>query len=183
MFLHSPAHCARPLSDRAASVPAMTTPQQTAWLDQQGSEIAHLIRAHRWAVQYVAGGAGSAEPPFGYTVGLFGLAHPELVVVGLGRSNTHAILQRVAGLVVAGRDLVPGELITFPDRDDALCVEVLPNPADVLFVANRHYDRPDEVSVPGYQIAWQHPDGTFPWDPDYPCEPADCQPRPGTWWA
>jgi hypothetical protein len=104
------------------------------------------------------------------------------VVVGLGHENTHAILQRVAGLVADGRDLVPGELLTFPDRPDGLVVEEVPNPGDVLFIANRHYQRPDEHSVPALQLTWQHRDGTFPWDADYPCGP-DCQPRPGTWRA
>ena len=165
----------------------MTDPQTTAWLDQEDAHLAQLIRAHRWVVQYVfpwdddGEGEGSG-PPFGYTVGLFGLGHPELVVVGLGHDNTHAILQRVAALVAGGRDLVPGELLTFPDRPDGLVVEVLPNAGEVLFVANRHYRRPDEHSVPAFQLAWQHRDGTFPWDAAYPCGPG-CQPRPGTWRA
>ncbi|MFC7571163.1 DUF4262 domain-containing protein [Klenkia terrae] len=71
----------------------------------------------------------------------------------------------------------------FPDRPDGLVVEHLPNPAEILFAANRHYRRPDEFSVPAYQLAWAHQDGTHPWDPAYPCDPADCQPRPGTWRA
>jgi uncharacterized protein DUF4262 len=179
----------------------MIDPQTTAWLDQEDTHLAQLIRAHRWVVQYVfpaadddlpvedddflaqddvaADGGG---PPFGYTIGLFGLGHPELVVVGLGHDNTHAILQRVAALVADGRDLVAGELLTFPDRPDALVVEALPNPGEVLFVANRHYRRPDEHSVPAFQLTWQHRDGTFPWDADYPCGPR-CQPRPGSWRA
>jgi Domain of unknown function (DUF4262) len=177
------------------SVPVMTDPQTTAWLDQEDTHLAQLIRAHRWVVQYVFPGncADCADewgeegdddggPPFGYTVGLFGLGHPELVVVGLGHEDTHAILQRVASLVAGGRDLVPGELLTFPDRPDGLAVEELPNAGEVLFVANRHYRRPDEHSVPAFQLTWQHRDGTFPWDADHPFGPA-CQPRPGTWRA
>jgi hypothetical protein len=163
----------------------MTDPRTTAWLDQEDTHLAQLIRAHRWVVQYVCPGDEDDEgggPPFGYTVGLFGLGHPELVVVGLGHDNTHAILQRVAGLVADGRDLVPGELLTFPDRPDGLVVEPVPNPGQVLFVANRHYRRPDEQSVPAFQLTWQHRDGTFPWDPGYPCG-RGCQPRPGTWRA
>jgi hypothetical protein len=163
----------------------MTDPQTTAWLDQEDTDLAQLIRRHRWVVQYVFPCDEDDEPsapPFGYTVGLFGLGHPELVVVGLGHHNSHAILQRVAGLVADGRDLVPGELLTFPDRPDGLVVEQLPNPGEVLFVANRHYRRPDEHSVPAFQLTWQHRDGTFPWDTDYLCDPG-CQPRPGTWRA
>jgi hypothetical protein len=36
--------------------------------------------------------------------------------------------------------------------------------------------------VPAFQLTSQHPDGTFPWDADYPGGPS-CQPRPGTWHA
>ena len=161
----------------------MTDAQTTAWLDQEDTHLAQLVRTHRWAVQYVFPcEEDSSAPPFGYTIGLFGLGHPELVVVGLGHANTHAILQRVAGLVAGGRDLVPGELLAFPDRPDGLVVEELPNPGEVLFGANRHYRRPDEHSVPAFQLTWQHRDGTFPWDAAYACD-AGCQPRPGTWRA
>lgn len=159
-------------------------PQTTAWLDQEDAHLAHVIRAHRWAVQYVGEGDEPGEPAFGYTIGLFGLGHPELVVVGLGPDNTHAILQRVAGLVADGRDLLAGEMLTFPDRPDGdgLVVEELPNPGEVLLGANRFYERPPEYSVPAYQLAWAHRDGLFPWDEGYACGP-ECQPRPGTWRA
>ena len=157
-------------------------PQTLAWLDQEDARLAQLIRAHRWAVQYVVEGDAPDEPAFGYTIGLFGLGHPELVVVGLGPENTHGILGRVAGLVADGRDLVSGELLTFPDRPDGLMVEDLPNPGEVVLGANRFYERPAEYSVPAYQLTWAHRDGLFPWDEGYACGP-ECQPRPGTWRA
>ncbi|MCZ2824373.1 MULTISPECIES: DUF4262 domain-containing protein [unclassified Modestobacter] len=159
-----------------------TDPQTTAWLDQEDAHLTQLIRAHRWAVQYVGPGDDPGEPPFGYTVGLFGFGHPELVVVGAGHDDTQTMLNRVAGLVADGRDLVPGELLMFPDRPDGLVVEQLPNPGEVLFAANRHHRRPDEASLPAFQLTWQHRDGAFPWDPGWPCGPG-CQPRPGTWRA
>jgi hypothetical protein len=84
--------------------------------------------------------------------------------------------------VVEGRDLVPGERLTWPDWPGSLIVETVPNPAEILFGANRFYRRPDEYSVPAYQLAWPHRDGTFPWDAGYRCGP-ECQPRPGTWRA
>lgn len=163
-------------------------PQTTAWLDQEDAHTARLIREHRFTVTYVFPCDPEDEhdldepdgPPFGYTTGLFGLGHPELVVVGLGQLTTHAVLTRAAELVLDGRDLVPGEHLTWPDRPDGLVVEVLPNPGEVLFCANRFYQRPDEFSVPAYQLAWQHRDGTWPWDADHLC---GCQPRPGTWRA
>src|SRR3712207_9308332 len=93
-----------------------TDPQITAWLDQEDAHTAQTIRAHGWAVQYVGEGDEPGEPPFGYTIGLFGLGHPELVVVGLVHAAAHAILHRVAALVRDGRDLVPGELLDLGGR-------------------------------------------------------------------
>jgi hypothetical protein len=61
-------------------------------------------------------------------------------------------------------------------------VEALPNPGEVVFSANRFYERPDEFSVPAFQLTWADAAGRFPWDAGYSCGP-DVQPRPGTWQA
>ena len=158
-----------------------TDPQLLAWLDQEDSHLAQTIRTHGVAIQYVLRGEHSDEPPFGYTVGLFGVGHPELVVVGVDHQTAAGMLNTVADLVFDGRNLLPGELVVL-DEDRRFTVETLPNPGDVLFTANRFYQRPDEYSVPAYQLTWAHPDGLFPWDPGYACPP-ECQPRPGTWRA
>ena len=161
----------------------MTQDAQTiAWLDQEDARLAHVVREHRWAVQYVHAGEGSGEPAFAYTVGLFGLGHPELVVVGVDHELACGVLNEVAGMVLDGRDLVAGEVIRDDDGTPVLAVEELPNPGEVLFAANRFYQRPDEFSVPAYQLTWALPGGVFPWDDGYPCED-DRQPRPGTWRA
>ena len=157
-------------------------PQIVAWLDQEDAHLAQVIRAHRWAVQYVGGGDEPDEPAFGYTIGLFGLGHPELVIVGVNMDDAHGILGEVAGLVADGRDLVAGELLTFATWDGRLVVEELPNPGEVVLGANRFYERPPEYSVPAFQLTWCHRDGLFPWDEGYRCGP-ECQPRPGTWRA
>ena len=156
-------------------------PQTIAWLDQEDARLAQLIRTHRFAVQYVGEGDGDDEPAFGYTIGLFGLGHPELVVVGLSHDRSHGLLDALARLVAGGRDLVAGEELRW-DGVGAVVVEELPNPGDVVLGANRYYQRPAEVSVPAYQLTWAHADGSFPWDDGYPCGP-ECQPRPGTWRA
>ncbi|WP_104522364.1 DUF4262 domain-containing protein [Blastococcus atacamensis] len=157
-------------------------PQTIAWLDQEDARLAQVIRRHRVAVQYVAAGEGSGEPSFGYTVGLFGVGHPELVVVGVGYETACGVLNTVADMVLDGRDLVPGEVVADDDGTPVIAIEELPNPGEVLFSANRFYGRPDEFSVPAYQLTWALPGGLFPWDAGYPCE-EDCQPRPGTWRA
>ena len=158
-------------------------PQTIAWLDQEDARLAQIIRTHRFAVQYVWSGDEPDEPGFGYTVGLFGLGHPELVVTGLDHQVSHGLLNRVARMVVDGRDLVPGEVIQDDTGQDILTVEVLPNPAEVLFSANRFYERPDEFSVPAFQLTWADADGRFPWDPLCAYDDGGRQRRPGTWRA
>jgi len=103
-------------------------PRTTAWLDQEDAHLARVIRQHRWAVQYVDPGEEDDEPSFGYTIGLFGLGHPELVLVGLGADTTHGVLQRAAEEVAAGRDLVPGEVLGWDDGAGRLCVQARPTP-------------------------------------------------------
>ncbi|PRY51228.1 uncharacterized protein DUF4262 [Geodermatophilus tzadiensis] len=157
-----------------------TDPQTTAWLDQEDAHLAAVIRRARFAVQYVGPGEGPGEPAFGYTIGLFGLGHPELVVVARSAPATHALLDAVAGQVVAGRSLVPGELVEA--AGEALVVEECPNPGEVLLGANRWYQRPAEYSVPAQQLAWASPAGCWPWDAGWDGG-AHGQPRPGTWTA
>jgi hypothetical protein len=156
-------------------------PQTIAWLDQEDARLAQIIRTHRFAVQYVWSGDEPDEPGFGYTVGLFGLGHPELVVVGLDQRMSHGLLDRVAGMVVDGRNLVPGEVLQ-EDGRDIIAVEVLPNPGEILFSANRFYERPDEYSVPALQLTWADASGRFPRDPLGAYDSAR-QPRPGRWRA
>jgi hypothetical protein len=157
-----------------------TDPQTIAWLDQEDAHLARVIRARRWAVQYVGAGQAPDEPAFGYTIGLFGLGHPELVAVSLPPDTTHALLDQLAAMVVDGRDLLPGECLVRPGVRTRLVVEELPNPGEVVLVANRFYQRPAEYSVPAFQVTWPTADGLFPWDDGYP---PGHQPRPGTWRA
>ena len=156
-------------------------PQITAWLDQEDAHLAAVIREHRWAVQWVGPGEESGQAPFAYTIGLFGLGHPELVVSGVGPAVARGMLNWAAALVVAGRDLVPGEELS-RETGGRLVVEVCSNPGEILFGANRWYRRPDEFSVPAYQLTWPDADGRFPWDDGY-TEPAGGQARPETWRA
>ena len=81
-----------------------TDPQLTAWLDQEDAHTARMIREHRFAVIYVWG-EGPDEPAFGYTIGLFGLGHPELVLVG--HDHTY---QRYTALDARGTP-TPGGLV------------------------------------------------------------------------
>ena len=152
------------------------------WLEQEDRRISLTIRKHGCALQYVqpCTDAGLVTP-FCYTIGLFGLGHPELLVFGLDFPSATGCLNHLHGLVRAGRDLVAGEVLTFPGHDEKYLVEEVPNAGQIVFVANRHYQRPSTASVPALQLTWSV-GGAFPWEDGYPYRPSS-QPRPGTFSA
>ena len=47
-----------------------------AWLDQEDRYVTETIRKHGCYLEY--GSGDGRDPSFAYTVGLFGLGHPEL---------------------------------------------------------------------------------------------------------
>jgi hypothetical protein len=157
-------------------------PQIAAWLDQEDAGIAGLIRTHGWAIEYVMGDEARQRTSIAYTVGLFGMWHPELVFLGASPTNACGVLNDVGSRVKAGEQFLPGSLITFESWAHRLTAEELPNPAAILFSANRHYGRPDEASVAALQLTHDDIQGRFPWDAGYSI-PAWIQPRPGTYTA
>lgn len=161
-----------------------------AWLDQEDARIAEVIRRHGWAIEYIGGGCCSfpgcdggedEEPPFAYTVGLFGLGHPELLVFGLDPDSALHLLNELGNRVKQGDALVPGMLIELDNWSHRVIPEDVPNPGEVVFSANRFYQRPDFASVPVLQLSYDDSRGHFPWDEDY--SHPDRQPRPGTFKA
>lgn len=146
-----------------------------AWLDQEDRRVTDIIRAQGCFIQAVTPWEGT--PGFAYTVGLFGISHPELIVFGLDPESTGLVLNGLFNRIRDGGDLMPGEVVGLPGCETRFLVESLPNPGEVLHSANRHYQRPPEASVPAYQLTWDVA-GRFPWDPGYPYSRA-LQPRPG----
>jgi hypothetical protein len=80
--------------------------------------------------------------------------------------------------IKAGEDLTPNFPVSFEDRAWKLVPEVVPNPGEVLFVANSYYDLPSCASVPALQLSYDDREGRFPWEPRYAAP--SMQPRPGT---
>jgi hypothetical protein len=152
-----------------------------AWLDQEDRRTSAIIREHRVYIESILGGP-AARPPFAYTVGLFGMAHPELLIVGLCHHESGAILNEIAGRVIAGHDFIPNETVSLPGWDHHFVTESIPNPAEIVFAANRFYQRPDAASVPVLQLTYPDEAGRFPWDEGYSL-PAWRQPRPGAFRA
>lgn len=161
-----------------------------AWLDQEDARIRTVIRQYGWAIEYIGGeccsapgcdGGDDAGPPFAYTVGLFGLGHPELLVFGLEPDTTSALLNHLGDRVRDGEALLPGLVVEFDDWPHRVIPEEVPNPGEIVFSANRFYQRPDFASVPVLQLSYDDLSGRFPWDDDY--SHPEMQPRPGTFRA
>jgi len=79
-----------------------------AWFDQLNAELKATIRRRGWSIQYVGGGGCAAPecpcyeddgPPFAYTIGLFGLGHPELLIFGVDQAAAALVLNSVADRV------------------------------------------------------------------------------------
>ncbi len=80
-----------------------------------------------------------------------------------------------------GKALLPGQIITFDNWPHRIVPEDVPNPGDIVFSANRYYQRPKEVSVPVLQLSYDDLEGRFPWEDGYAAP--QMQPRPGTFTA
>ena len=169
---------------------AELTPQMIAWLDQEDAAVRTHVRQHGVHLTYVSGGACSAPgccsgtddagPAFGYTTGLFGLRHPELLVFGVGPETAFGLLNTVAARVRGGERLKSGESLTFEQWESRVVVETVPNPGDIVYTANRFYRRRASRSVPVLQLTYDDAAGRFPWDREYA---GPEQPRPGAFRA
>lgn len=150
--------------------------RMVAEYDQEDAHIKSVIRRFGCFLQYVQPCTDERDATvFCYTVGLFGLGHPELLVFGLDQPTAAAVLNGCFHRVRAGRDLVPGEVLRHGHH--GLLVEQLPNPGEIVLQANHFYQRPPSASVPALQLTWEV-GGAFPMDRGYPLGP-HVQPRPG----
>jgi hypothetical protein len=159
--------------------------QTEHWLDEFDTYNAERIRRYGWVIQYVPGDicaapwcdcAKTGEPALAYTVGLFGMGHPELLILAVDQGTAMGVLNNVGDRIKAGEDMAPGQLITFREWPHRIMVERSPNPGEIVLEANRYYRRPERESVPVFQLTYDDRDGRFPWDDGYA---SALQPRPG----
>jgi hypothetical protein len=157
-------------------------PDVQAWLDQEDEHTAQIIRLHGVYIEYVHGDAARRSPAFAYTVGLFGLRHPELLVFDSTPESAAGVLNSLAAHVRAGGNLLPGQEITSEGSPSPIMLEHVPNPGEIVFAANRYYQRPAEASVPVLQLTYADDKGRYPWQKGY-ARPGWRQPRPGRFHA
>ena len=159
-------------------------PKVQAWMDQYDAHVTATIRRFGWSIQYVGGGIcsrpgcrceGDEGPPFAYTTGMFGLNHPEFLIFDVAPETAVEVLNEVGDHVREGEAFLPGMTIELDVWDRQILIEDVPNPGDIVLVANDFYRRPPEASVPVIQLTHADEDGRFPWEEG--C--ASDQPRPG----
>ncbi|WP_344756388.1 DUF4262 domain-containing protein [Gryllotalpicola koreensis] len=148
------------------------------WFDEHNAPIAAMIRTHGVAIQQVSGEPSRSSTSFSYTIGLFDLGQPELLVLGLPPLPAYFLLNDLARRVRAGKRLAPGEVLTLGGWAQRFCPEVVPNPARIVRCANAYYRRCGVHSVPVLQLTWDDEYGRFPWEEGYSI-PTWIQPRPG----
>ena len=92
--------------------------------DEADAEMASIIRRHGWFIPYVGGEfcsrpgcdcVPSDDPPFAYTVGLFGLGHPELLIFGVDLETARRVMNDLGDRVRQDEALLPGHMIVFED--------------------------------------------------------------------
>jgi hypothetical protein len=67
------------------------------------------------------------------------------------------VLNALGESIRAGDQLLPSQMITFEEWPHRIIPEQVPNPGEIVFAANRFYQRPDEASVPVLPSARIHP--------------------------
>jgi hypothetical protein len=180
------------------SSPQFSEVQLTAAYDQLRMRTAENIRTK--GVSIVAVGdnvpCDSCPPPsraqrralarqadgsmFAYTIGLFGLAHPELLLFPDSVDLAFYVLNTVAARVVGGQRIISGQVVALHEIGRHAIAAEVPNPGQIAFRANDYYQRPPEYSVPLLQLTLTDAEGRLPSDPGYDYRP---QPEPGEFTA
>lgn len=136
-------------------------------------QVVEIIGEHGWMIQGVFPTEADPCVPFAYTVGLTLLtpAAPELAVAGLGANMSAAILNGLAGQVLAGRRYTHGEVLADVLADGRVTiVDGGPGDRDVIWPGTARAIYGPFVRL--QQVVWPDKHGRFPWDPGYAIDPA-----------
>lgn len=163
--------------------------KETAWLDQEDAWMRNTVRKNGWAITYVGDEgctypgcecdceADTADTVFGYTVGLHGLGHPELLMYGCDPGPTSLVLNALGRWIRDGGQPRSGIDHTIDGFAFALQFQPVPNPEEILYETYRFY-RPEEArGIPALHVYWQAGD-RYPWEADYALSKY-VQPLPG----
>ena len=120
------------------------------WLEA----IRETVQKHGWAVQFVE----SDRTPHAYTFGLHECGLPELLVTGLPPQSATVLLNTVAGHLMNGGKLAPGDQISIVGGLEVEVIRV-EHPDAHVKVAITFYCK----SVQALQLVWADSLGLKPW--------------------
>ena len=162
--------------------------RRTTAVSQMSAIEAEKVRKYGWAIQGVGGDRCACCPGgiarersklFAYTIGMFGIGHPEFLIFPKRLEDAQRALNAIAHRVHChGEQFISGQVVDFDAWRHRATIEDVPNPGEIVFTANRFYQRPNEASVPVLQLTLDDMGGKFPWEEG--CSwTARQQPRPG----
>jgi hypothetical protein len=162
-----------------AGIPAAGTPAAAgpvaAGAEQDDSQVLRdlnrVVEQFGWAVLH--GGGAPGDPRWSHTVGLTGLGHPEVIVMGLPFEAGETYLNLVGEAVRAGARFTPGTTTTALTDADSPVVFLAVSDTGRLAVAEQFYG-----SVEALQLVWPDSAGTLPWE-DGHRNPPQAQPLLG----
>ena len=147
-------------------------PKTQAWIDQEDAWLADTIRRHGWAIQYVGGEtcrkpgckcAPTAQAAFAYTIGMFGLAHPELLIVGAGMETSAGVLMIWRSNPRRGEALLPVSSSHSRTGRTGHPRGRAQSWRDSFGRQRLRHQRPAVCSVPAVQLSYDDKKGRFPW--------------------
>jgi uncharacterized protein DUF4262 len=171
--------------DPRCSVPSSNDPAAVRrYARQYSAWLRHRILEHGWAVLSILSEGRRRHPGFSYTIGLWSIGHPELVVFGLAPDRAQTLLNEVSERVRTGLTLVGRETVSAVSMHPSHYLRVFPLPdAESVLLRARDQFRGDHAEpVSALQLVWADENGAFPWEPSYD-SPAWLQPMPGTFAA
>jgi hypothetical protein len=162
-----------------AGTPATGTPEAAgpvaAGAEQDDSQVLRdlnrVVEQFGWAVLH--GGGAPGDPRWSHTVGLTGLGHPEVIVMGLPFEAGETYPNLVGEAVRAGARFTPGTTTTALTDADSPVVFLAVSDTGRLAVAEQFYG-----SVEALQLVWPDSAGTLPWE-DGHRNPPQAQPLLG----
>lgn len=124
-----------------------------------------LIEEHGWMVMHVFSGE-DGQPGFGYTIGVWKtFRQPELLIVGLGKTDIHTLCNRYGQAVRDGERFRAGErLADWIETGDMLLVEV--GEQWKSYFMGKAFDD-FGPGFPALQAVWPA-EGAYPWDGAWP---------------
>lgn len=127
------------------------------------------IEQFGWHCLHVYPRVGEDGIGFTYTIGLFAsYGHPEIIIFGLSKETSHAILNDCAEAIKGGARYAVGEPISNVVGGNVRVYfrPVLANQFSIFGTASRYYGA---VPFTAVVLFWPDKQGLFPWEPSSQC--------------